>query len=369
MSKLKMACIGLTGIILISCSQRKEKIKDIFSDNFYIGAAINQEQAIGKDEKALEIIKEHFNSITSENDMKWEKIHPLPNLYNFAPADSFVSLGERFNMATIGHVLVWHQQTPEWVFEDSAGNLVSRDTLLQRLREHILTVVGRYKGRVKGWDVVNEAIADEDGSLRKTKWLEIIGEDFVQKAFEYAHEADPDAELYYNDYSLFNKPKRDGAIRLVNDLKAAGVRIDAIGEQGHYHLEYPRISQLDSCINELTQTGLKVVITELDINVLPRPTGDEGADISLNVEMQEKFNPYKDSLPKAVEQEFIRKYVDLFSVFNKYSDKIDRITLWGIQDGQSWLNYWPIEGRTNYPLLFDRDLQPKPVYYEIIKAK
>jgi endo-1,4-beta-xylanase len=347
-----------------SCSQ-KPKLKDAFKGYFYIGAAVSQSQISGDDPKAIEIVKEHFNTITSENALKWERIHPALNKYNFAPADSFVDFGEKNNMFIVGHTLIWHSQVPKWVFEGSTGKRVSRDTLLKRMHDHIFAVVGRYKGRVKGWDVVNEAI-DENGELRKTKWLEIIGEDYIQKAFEFAREADPNAELYYNDYNIENPVKRNNAlIKMLGDLKSKGVRVDGIGIQAHWHLDVPELKDIDSSIVVFSNLGLKVMITELDVNVLPRPENLSGAEVSSKFEMKKELNPYPLDLPDSMQQKLAKRYADIFRIFVKHKGKVSRVTFWGVYDGQSWLNNWPIKGRTNYPLLFDRYYNPKPAFYAV----
>ncbi len=350
----------------LTCT-REPILKEVFKNNFYIGTALNRNQIFRQDSNALIIAKKHFNSITAENIMKWEKIHPKPNEYNFEPADRFVELGEENQMFIIGHVLVWHAQTPEWVFQDESGNLTSRDTLLHRMHDHIHTVMGRYKGRVHGWDVVNEAV-DDNGQWRKNIWYEIIGEDYVQKAFEYARDADPDAELYYNDYSLPTPVKRGGVVRLIRDLQTKGVKVDGIGMQGHYHLDYPELNELEASIIAFSELGVKVMITELEITVLPRPSNQQGADISMDFEFQKKLNPYTAGLPDSMQVQLTNRYSELFNLFVKHSDKISRVTLWGIHDGQSWRNNWPVRGRTDYPLLFDRNYQPKPAFDAVIQC-
>ncbi len=217
-----------------------------------IGAALNQNQFSGADEVGARLIGEQFNSITPENVLKWEAVHPQLDKYDFAPGDAYVAFGEQHGMFIIGHTLVWHNQTPRWVFEDAEGKPVDRDTLLKRMRDHIQTVVGRYKGRIKGWDVVNEAL-NEDGTLRQTQWLKIIGEDYLAKAFQYAHEADPAAQLHYNDYSLENKPKRKGAIELIKKLQAQGIPITAVGLQGHDKMDWPSPELEDATISDFRQ--------------------------------------------------------------------------------------------------------------------
>jgi len=343
-------------------------LKDIFKKDFLIGAALNQNQFSERDQRGLPIITRHFNSITPENVLKWESVHPQPDTYNFAAPDAYVAFGEKYKMFIIGHTLVWHNQTPRWVFQDDKGNTVDRNTLLNRLRDHIRTVVGRYKGRIKGWDVVNEAL-NEDGTMRQSPWLKIIGEDYLVKAFEFAHEADPHAQLYYNDYSLENEPKRRGAIELIKQLKSRGVSIDAVGLQGHDKLDWPTVEQQDQTIAEFASLGIKVNITELDIDVLPRANRNQTADVNANAEMRADLNPYANGLPDSVQQALAGRYAELFRVFVKHRDVIDRVTFWGVTDGDSWLNNWPVRGRTSYPLLFDRAGQPKAAFDAVVQTR
>jgi len=335
----------------------------VYEDHFKIGVALSDKGM--EDSLNVVLIKKHFNSITAENAMKWEFIHPEPGQYDFGPADRFVEFGEKNGMYIVGHVLVWHSQTPAWVFTDDAGKRVSRDTLLNRMREHIHTVVGRYKGKVHCWDVVNEAI-DDDGSIRKNIWYEITGVDYVQKAFEYAREADPAAVLIYNDYSLPTPVKREGVVALIKNIQANGVKVDAIGEQAHYHLDYPDLNDLEQSIIAFSKLGCKVMITEMDINILPHPWHYQGADVGFNFQYDENTNPYPEALPDSMQKVLADRYASLFEIFIRQSETIDRVTLWGIQDGSSWLNHWPIKGRSNYPLLFNRSYQPKPAFWEVV---
>jgi endo-1,4-beta-xylanase len=352
----------------ITVSASDAKLKDVFKKSFLIGAAINQNQFSERDARGVSIITTQFNSITPENVLKWESVHPQPGKYDFAGPDAYVAFGEKHRMFIIGHTLVWHNQTPRWVFQDDKGNEVDRETLLARMRDHIQTVVGRYKGRINGWDVVNEAL-NEDGTLRQTAWMKIIGEDYLVKAFEFAHEADPGAELYYNDYSLENEPKRKGAIDLIRKLQARGVRIYAVGLQGHNKMDWPTVEQQEATITDFARLGIKVNITELDIDVLPPASQHRGADITLNVELQAKLNPYPTGLPDPVQRALAKRYADLFTVYVKHRDVIDRVTFWGVTDGDSWLNGWPVKGRTSYPLLFDRNGQPKPAFEAVLNAR
>jgi endo-1,4-beta-xylanase len=343
-------------------------LKDVFKRDFLVGAALNQHQFTERDERGLPIIISQFNSITPENVLKWESVHPQPGTFSFDSPDAYVAFGEKYHMFIIGHTLIWHSQTPRWVFEDDKHNPVDRDTLLGRMREHIHTVVGRYKGRIKGWDVVNEAL-NEDGTLRQSPWLKIIGEDYLVKAFQFAREADPDAQLYYNDYSLENEPKRKGAIELIRKLKAAGIPIHAVGLQGHDKLDWPTAEQEDATIAAFASLGIKVNITELDIDVLPRANRSQGADVATAAEARQDLNPFANGLPDTVQQKLARRYADLFRVFLKHHDVIDRVTFWGVTDGDSWLNNWPVRGRTSYPLLFDRAGRPKPAFDAVVQTK
>ena len=342
-------------------------LKDAFKDKFLIGAALNASIFTEKDAAGAALVKAQFDTISPENDLKWEKIHPKPDTYNFGPADRYVAFGEANHMFIVGHCLVWHSQTPAWVFRDDKGNFVDRDTLLARMRDHIHTVVGRYKGRIQSWDVVNEAL-DEDGTLRQSPWLKIIGPDFIAKAFQFAHEADPDAILNYNDYALENEPKRNGAIKLIRELKAQGVPVSVVGLQGHDNLVWPSIDAQDATLAAFGELGVKVAITELDINVLPSETSNHTADISLSVQARAELNPYAAGLPEAKQQELAKRYADLFAVFLKHRDVMSRVTFWGVTDANSWLNNWPVRGRTSYPLLFDRSGQPKPAFDAVVHA-
>jgi endo-1,4-beta-xylanase len=332
-------------------------LKDVFKSDFLIGAALNRRQFFEEDPRALPIIKSQFNSITPENQLKWQLIHPQPDKYDWEGGDRYVAFGEKYGMTVIGHTLVWHRQTPTWVFDDGKGNSVDRDTLLARLRDHIQTVVGRYKGRIKGWDVVNEAL-NADGTMRQSNWLKIIGEDYVAKAFQFAHEADPQAELYYNDYSLENEPKRNGAIQLILKLRSQGVPVAAVGLQGHNSMTWPSLDQQDATIKAFAKLGIKVNITELDIDVLPHVDEDKGPTTKLT----NQLNPFTSGLPQSLQDEQAKRFADLFSVYLKHRDVIDRITFWGVTDGDTWLNNWPVRGRTNYPLLFDREGKAKSAF-------
>jgi endo-1,4-beta-xylanase len=298
-------------------------------------------------------------------------VHPAPDRYVLEPVDKYVTLGKEHDLAVIGHVLVWHQQTPAWVFAGEAGGRADRDTLLSRMRTHIQTIVGRYRGRIHGWDVVNEAL-DDDGTLRKTPWLEAIGPDYVAKAFEYAHAADPAAELYYNDFNLWKPAKREAAIRLVRELRAGGLRVDGVGEQAHWGVGEPPLADIEKTISAIASgTGVKVLLTELDVDVLPRDPDMWGADLSKKATIRATTNIYPNGLPDAQQEELARRYADIFSLVLKHRAAVSRVTFWGVTDAQSWLHDFPIPGRVNYPLLWDRQGQPKRAFdavVEVLKA-
>jgi endo-1,4-beta-xylanase len=342
-------------------------LKEVFKNDFRIGAALNQSQFEGGAPQETEIAIKQFNTISPENVLKWESVHPEPGQFNFADADQYVAFGQKNHMFIIGHNLIWHNQTPAWVFQDAQGHPISRDALIARMRDHILTVVGRYKGKIGGWDVVNEAL-NEDGTLRDSPWRRIIGDDYLVLAYQFAHEADPNAQLYYNDYSLDNLPKRQGAIALIKKLKSQGVNIEAVGLQEHDKMDWPSTNQLDETISALAQLGVKVMITELDVDVLPAATRSRSAEVSMNVAADQQLNPYPNGLPNSLQQKLAQRYADLFSVFVAHRGQITRVTFWGVTDADSWLNNWPVRERTSYPLLFDRNCNPKPAFAAVIRT-
>jgi endo-1,4-beta-xylanase len=335
-------------------------------------------QVVGDEPKSLQLAARQFNSVTPENLLKWIEVHPQPDRYNFEPVDKYVEFGEKHKMFIVGHTLVWHNQTAEWAFEGVDGKPLDRVTALARIKEHIDAVVGRYKGRIHAWDVVNEAI-DENGKLRSgpvglpgrrgEPWHAAIGDDYIEKAFEYAHRADPDAELYYNDFDEWKPAKIDAITRLVKSLQDKEIRIDGLGLQGHWGMDYPKLEEIDHMLTEYGKLGIKLMITELDINNLPQPNRRRrGAEITDRAAFRKELDPYADGLPDDMQQALAERYAEIFTVFHKHRDKIDRVTFWGVHDGQSWLNDWPIPGRTAYPLLFDRKIQPKPAFDAVIEV-
>ena len=342
-------------------------LKDALGKSFLVGAALNTQQTgAGCDTAITRTIETHFNCIVAENCMKPEALQPQEGQFKWRKADRFVQYGQDHGMTVIGHVLVWHAQTPDWFFKDSLGQAASKELLTQRMRTHIHTVVGRYKGRIRGWDVVNEAIED-DGSYRQSPWYQILGPEYIEMAFRFAHEADPDAELYYNDFSMSMPAKRKAVCRIVSELKQKGLRIDGIGMQSHNGLTWPAMEDYEASIEAFAALGCQVMITELDMNVLPNPESFSGAEVSLSFEYSEKMDPYKNGLPADVEARINARWLEFFQLYKRHAKQISRVTTWGISDAQSWMNDWPISGRTAYPLLFDRSYQPKAVVKDIMK--
>ncbi len=351
------------------CDQEAEKpaataLKNAYEGAFLIGAALNNGHFTERDAASVEIIKRHFNSITAENVMKPGPLNPERGVYNFEPADQFIAFGEDNDMFIVGHTLVWHSQTPNWFYQDEEGNRNSREAQIERMRSHIKTVAGRYAGRVHGWDVLNEAL-NEDGSLRPSLWRQIIGDDYIRLAFQFAEEYAPDTELYYNDYNMWRPSKRDGAVAIVKDLQEQGIRIDGVGMQGHWGIDYPDLQQIIDSIDAFAALGVKVHITELDVDVLPREGGPT-ADIGATQAMGEAMNPWPDGLPVEVEEALAERWGDFFQILYDRRDVIDRVTFWGVHDGQSWKNNFPVRGRTNYPLLFTRQHEPRPAFDTVI---
>lgn len=348
-------------------------LKEAFADDFLVGAAIDYGELRDTSAVLHELIRSEFSAIVCENSMKADHTEPREDIFNLAGGDAVVDYAERNGQVVTGHCLVWHSQCPSWMFgPDSTGRPIDREMLIRRMRNHIYGVCGHYRGKVKGWDVVNEAI-ESDGSWRKSEYYRILGDEFIALAFQFAHEADPDAELYYNDYGMESPRKREAVVRLIRNLKARGLRIDAIGMQSHLSL-WTDLDEYERSIEAFAAEGVKVMATELDVSVLPWPGSvnpelveGPNADISTSFEYQERYNPYRDGLPDDVLAQQADFYRHLFAIYRRHADVITRITFWGVHDGTSWLNNFPIRGRTNYPLLFDRNLQRKPFVDEIIR--
>ncbi|MEO8412802.1 MAG: endo-1,4-beta-xylanase [Ginsengibacter sp.] len=361
-NKIALLLLIVFSLVTVECSYNRhlqqttndKGLKDYYKNYFPIGVAVTPKNLAG-DEAAL--ILNEFNSLTAENAMKMGPIHPKENEYYWKDADSIVNFAQRNRLKVRGHNLCWHNQTPGWMFVDSTGRTVTKEVVLQRLKDHITTVVSRYKGKLYAWDVVNEAVSDNPGEyLRNSQWLKICGEEYIAKAFEYAHAADPNAVLFYNDYNVINASKREKIYKLVKSLKDAGVPIGGVGIQGHWAINEPSRGQLDSTLQKFSDLGLEIQVTEMDISVYPkehtaREKKTTDADATLSTEKENKQ---------------VEKYKMCFELFRKYRKFISGITFWNVSDKRSWLDNFPVRGRKDYPLLFDKNLKPKKAYREVV---
>ena len=335
-------------------------LKEVFKNDFLIGTAINTQQIEEKDTASDRLIKQQFNAVTPENVMKAEVIQPGWDKYNFDLADKLVAYAKKNNIKVNAHNLIWHSQLPSFM-----RHMQDADSVRKYFVNHINTVAARYDGKVYSWDVVNEAL-NEDGTLRNSIFLQKLGDDYVVEAFRLAQKASPHSKLYYNDYNIEQPQKRAGAIALIKKIQAAGVRIDGVGIQGHWRYDKVPMKDIEESVKEFSALGIEVMFTELDLSVLPNPWDNATADVNRTATGNAKMNPYTTGLPDSVAQMQAKAYADLFKLFLKYKQHVSRVTFWGVNDGQSWLNGWPIRGRTNYPLLFDRNFQPKPAFYSVI---
>ena len=365
-----LICVSAVAISVtfISCSSSKKitasgpaTLKEAYKNDFLIGTALNSQQIEEKDSNAARLVPEQFSAATPENIMKAEIIHPQWGIYNFDLADKMIAYGKKHNILINGHTLIWHSQLPAY-----ARNIKDVDSFKTFFSNHITTIASRYNGKIYSWDVVNEAL-NEDGTMRRSIFLDKLGDDFITEAFRLAQKAAPDTKLYYNDYNIEQPKKRAGAIAIIKKIQAAGVRIDGVGIQGHWHLNKIPLKEIEESIQEFSALGIKVMFTELDIEVLKRDF--QGADVSQRVASNPELNPYVNGLPDSVQHQLANDYESLFKLFLKYKDNVARVTFWGVNDGQSWLNGWPVRGRTNYPLLFDREFKPKLAYYKVLELK
>lgn len=352
-------------LLLLSCNESKKLqtditstkgLKDYYEKYFPIGVAVNMRSLVGEDSALL--VKE-FNSITPENALKIGPVHPAEDQYNWKSADAMIAFAQRNNLKIRGHNLVWHyvSQTPKWIFQDN-GKQASKALVLQRLKDHITTVVSRYKGKIYAWDVANEVISDRrDEYLRPSDWYTICGEDYIIKAFQWAHEADPNALLFYNDYNEIDPVKREKIFRLVKSLKDAGVPVHGVGLQAHWAINEPSHGQLDSTLKRFSDLGLQIHITELDISVYPK---EHNARSSRAEDANTAFTAEKENAQ-------VEKYKMCFELFRKYSKTITSVTFWNLSDKYSWLDNFPVQNRKDYPLLFDQKLKTKKAYQEVIR--
>ena len=359
----------------LAFAQAPHTLQAAYEGAFLVGTAVNEAIVAGELPKLQQIAIRQFNSITAENVLKAEEVNPQPGVYDFAAADSFVAFGEKHGLFIVGHTLILHNQTPSWSFHDDNGQPNTAEAQKEVLRRHIEKVAGRYQGRIHAWDVVNEVI-DDAGSYRPTTWVKGIGngDELVKLAFKYASQYAPDAELYYNDFNAWRPAKRDGIVRMVKMLQDAGIRIDGVGIQGHWGLNYPKNEYIEAAIDAYAALGVKVMITELDVDVLPLTK--EGQIIGTGLlhpqfqleEFETFLDPYQDGLPAGQQTALANRYAELFEIFYRKRDQIDRVTIWGVHDSMSWKNDYPIPGRTNYTLLWDRALQPKPALEAVLQV-
>lgn len=369
-AKIPVLSTAFLGLLIAGCGSSRKvntassipSLKEVYKKHFAIGTALNTPQIEEKDPGAALLVPAQFDAVTPENIMKAALLQPEWNQYNFELADKLVAYAERHQIKVNAHTLIWHSQLPRYMYR-----MNSTDSVRQFLHDHITTVAGRYDGKVYSWDVVNEAL-NEDGTMRKSVFQQKLGDDFVVEAFRTAQQAAPHTKLYYNDYNIEQPAKRAGAIALIKKIQASGVRIDGVGIQGHWSVDHIPFEHIEKSIQEFGALGIEVMFTELDISVLPAPKNVVGADVSQNAAYNEKINPYPGGLPDSMQNKLANGYESLFRLFLKYQHQISRVTFWGVDDGQSWLNNWPVRGRTNYPLLFDRQFKPKPAFYKVIEA-
>ena len=350
-----------------SSAQETRTLKDAYSGAFKMGSAISPYDISGRNPGIIPLLLDQFNAISPDNCMKPESLHPRPDVWNFDNAEAYTEFGREHGMFVLGHTLCWHNQTPEFFWKNADGTTKSHDELVEMLRSYIETACTHFAGKVDAWDVLIEIIG-EDGGYRDLGWVNAFGGDgdeVVKLAFKFANQYCPkDTELYYEDFNVWRPSKLEGIIRLVKMVQAEGLRIDGVGIQGHWGLNYPENQYIEDAIDRLSALGVKVMITELDVDVLPLTGEGQVIGKSLNdpqyqlEEFEKYLDPYKDGLPSEVEDQLDRRYEELFDIFFRHRDQIDRVTFWGLHDGASWKNGYPIPRRTNYPLLFNRDLTP-----------
>lgn len=363
--KVQIFLWGIFYGLFASCSAQQQKansqfvsssLKYFYRNYFPVGVAVAPRNLVGDE---ANLIKQQFNSLTAENAMKMTSLQPKEGVFNWAAADSIIDFAIKNKMKVRGHTLCWHKQTPDWFFVGPNGERASKELLLKRLKTHIQAVMTRYKSKVHAWDVVNEAVDDEPKNyLRRSKWYEIAGEDYIAKAFEYAHEADPAAQLFYNDYNAERSDKGENIYRLLKSLKEKGITVNGIGLQSHWSIFSPSKLELETAIEKFSSLGLKIHITELDISIYPWEPNERAK----RVDEVETYTA-------ALEQKQAEKYEMVFGVFRKYKNVIHNVTFWNVSDRYTWLDYFPVDGRKDYPLLFDTNLHPKKAYWKVINFK
>lgn len=371
-----MIAAGAAMILLpsLSYAQTPKSLKEAYSGAFKIGCAISPFDINGRRPESVPLLLEQFNAISPDNCMKPERLHPSPDKWTFESADAYVKFGKGNGMFVLGHTLCWHEQTPEFFWTNEDGTAKSHDEVVESLRSYIETVCTHFAGKVDAYDVINE-IVDDDGNYKNLGWVKALGDgdEVVKLAFKFAEQYAPKGtELYYNEFNIWRPSKLEGVIHIVKLLQSEGIRIDGVGIQAHWGLNYPKTQYIEDTINKLSALGVKVMITEMDVDVLPLTKEGQVVGNSLSdplyqrEEFEEFLDPYKDGLPAEVEDQLAARYEELFGIFYKHRDQIDRVTFWGLHDGVSWKNGNPVPRRTNYPLLFQRDLTPHKAYYSVI---
>ena len=376
--KKQICCIiFLTSLFSVNSQENKLGLSDFYKDHFmvgtiYHGAVLGDDNPNFNQKREFEITQKEFNVITAENCMKPMYLIDENGQYNFEESDAFVDYAQKNGLTVIGHTLVWKNSAPDWFFKGDNGKAVTREILIQRLQNYIEKVVSRYKGKIAYWDVVNEAVdvfktdnGQRYAKLKPTPWYDIIGEDYIKIAYQAAHNADPNCKLLYNDFNMYQKEKIDFIIQMVLELRAQGVPIHGIGSQAHMFMQHPELSQVEYWLEQCTKAKIPLHITEMDISVLPNAWKHKGASVEDRFDLAAEFNPYSKGVPQRVLKQQAKRYKSLFKLFLRYSDIIERVTFWGVWDGNSWRNYLPMKGRTDYPLLFDRNFKKKPAYFSL----
>ena len=356
-NRIYYTVFALLFTVLIGHSQENDStLKEVYKNDFKIGFSIGWNRHL-KDTTSINLALNESNVITPGNPLKWIRLVNDKGEYDFSLADEMIDFAEKNNLKVVGHTLIWHMQTPKWVFEDENGKLASKELVMERMEAHIKKVVGRYKGRIYAWDVVNEAV-DTFGKkmFRDSKYIEIFGdEEFIELAFKWAHEADPEAKLYYNDYFCFLPEKRNHIFNLLKGLLDKGTPIDGIGMQSHYNVHSPSVEEIRNTFEIFKTLGIEVNVSELDMGMIGL--------------FDRKANQFADSIPNEMLIVQAFKYAELFEIYKEYSDIIDRVTIWGTTDKYSWLNGRPFKKRVEYPLLFDRNGKKKPAYWGAMRPK
>ncbi len=343
-------------------------LKDAYKNDFLIGAALSAQLIKDNEPKLYALIRREFNAISPENCMKWGVIRNADGSWNWQDADAYVDYGHKHKMHTLGHCLVWHSQIQDEVFYGADGKYLAPAALEKKMQEHIATITHRYGKKIQAWDVVNEAMGD-DLKMRPSHWYKILGEGFLDKAFHFAKESAPHAQLIYNDYNIEQPGKREAVADMLAAMQKRGVPVSGVGIQAHISINGPSLEEIEKSILTYAKLGLRVNFTELDVDVLPSVWNLPVAEVSTRFEYRPERDPYTQGLPIEISEKLAARYQGLFKLMIKHSDKIDRVTFWGVSDDASWLNDFPIKGRTNYPLLFDRQHQPKDAYFRLLDLK